>query len=77
MREFYSLKESRARARRKTMRSGPWRPPAEPGTLSSPENHDQPRGRQPAKQRTPLLSCPSQPFTSKLALLGQVFLDSS
>ncbi|XP_028744759.1 ER degradation-enhancing alpha-mannosidase-like protein 2 isoform X2 [Peromyscus leucopus] len=77
MREFYSLKQNRSRAQRKTMSSGPWAPPAGPGTPSSPENHDQPREKQSAKQRTPLLSCPSQPFTSKLALLGQVFLDSS
>ncbi|XP_051048332.1 ER degradation-enhancing alpha-mannosidase-like protein 2 isoform X2 [Phodopus roborovskii] len=77
VREFYSLKHSRSRAQRKTMSSGPWEPPAGPGTPSPPERHDQPREKQPAKQRTPLLSCPSQPFTSKLALLGQVFLDSS
>jgi mannosidase alpha-like ER degradation enhancer 2 len=76
IKEFYSLKQSRPkRAQRKTVRSGPWEPQSGPATLSSPAN--QPREKQPAQQRTPLLSCPSQPFTSKLALLGQVFLDSS
>lgn len=73
MREFYSLKRSRSGFQKKTVSSGPWAPPAGPGTLSSP---DEPREK-PAKQKTSLLSCPSQPFTSKLALLGQVFLDSS
>ncbi|XP_024094779.1 ER degradation-enhancing alpha-mannosidase-like protein 2 isoform X2 [Pongo abelii] len=77
MREFYSLKRNRSKFQKKTVSSGPWEPPARPGTLFSPENHDQARGRKPAKQKVPLLSCPSQPFTSKLALLGQVFLDSS
>nr|XP_054111047.1 ER degradation-enhancing alpha-mannosidase-like protein 2 isoform X6 [Callithrix jacchus] len=77
MREFYSLKRNRSKFQKKTVSSGPWEPPAGPGTLFSPENHDQARERKPAKQKVPLLSCPSQPFTSKLALLGQVFLDSS
>nr|BAG64766.1 unnamed protein product [Homo sapiens] len=77
MREFYSLKRSRSKFQKNTVSSGPWEPPARPGTLFSPENHDQARERKPAKQKVPLLSCPSQPFTSKLALLGQVFLDSS
>ncbi|XP_032275583.1 ER degradation-enhancing alpha-mannosidase-like protein 2 isoform X3 [Phoca vitulina] len=77
MREFYSLKRNRSRFQKKTMSSGPWQPPTGPGTFSSPENQDQAREKQPAKQKIPLLSCPSQPFTSKLALLGQVFLDSS
>ncbi|XP_026359143.2 ER degradation-enhancing alpha-mannosidase-like protein 2 isoform X2 [Ursus arctos] len=76
MREFYSLKPKRSRFQKKTMSSGPWQPPTGPGSLSSPENQDQAREKS-AKQKTPLLSCPSQPFTSKLALLGQVFLDSS
>ncbi|XP_032318064.1 ER degradation-enhancing alpha-mannosidase-like protein 2 isoform X2 [Camelus ferus] len=76
MREFYSLKRNRSRFQKKTMSSGPWEPPAGPETPSSPENHDQAREKS-AKQKIPLLSCPSQPFTSKLALLGQVFLDSS
>lgn len=76
MREFYSLKRNRSRFQ-KTMSSGPWEPPAGPGTFFSPENHDGAKEKKPAKQRIPLLSCPSQPFTSKLALLGQVFLDSS
>ncbi|XP_034495972.1 ER degradation-enhancing alpha-mannosidase-like protein 2 isoform X3 [Ailuropoda melanoleuca] len=77
MREFYSLKRKRSRFQKKTMSSGPWQPPTGPGSLSSPENQDQVREKKPAKQKIPLLSCPSQPFTSKLALLGQVFLDSS
>ncbi|XP_036085382.1 ER degradation-enhancing alpha-mannosidase-like protein 2 isoform X2 [Rousettus aegyptiacus] len=77
MREFYSLKRNRSRFQKTTMSSGPWEPPAGPGTFSSPENHDETREKKPAKQKIPLLSCPSQPFTSKLALLGQVFLDSS
>lgn len=77
MREFYSLKRNRSRFQKTTMSSGPWEPPAGPGTFSSPENHDEAREKKPAKQKIPLLSCPSQPFTSKLALLGQVFLDSS
>ncbi|XP_030770765.1 ER degradation-enhancing alpha-mannosidase-like protein 2 isoform X4 [Rhinopithecus roxellana] len=77
MREFYSLKRNRSKFQKKTMSSGPWEPPTRPGILLSPENHDQARERKPAKQKVPLLSCPSQPFTSKLALLGQVFLDSS
>ncbi|XP_031289792.1 ER degradation-enhancing alpha-mannosidase-like protein 2 isoform X2 [Camelus dromedarius] len=76
MREFYSLKRNRSRFQKKTMSSGPWEPPAGPEPPSSPENHDQAREKS-AKQKIPLLSCPSQPFTSKLALLGQVFLDSS
>ncbi|KAK2109110.1 ER degradation-enhancing alpha-mannosidase-like protein 2 [Saguinus oedipus] len=76
MREFYSLKRNRSKFQ-KTVSSGPWEPPAGPGTLLSPENHDQARERKPAKQKAPLLSCPRQPSTSKLALLGQVFLDSS
>lgn len=76
MREFFSLKRNRSGVK-KTMSSGPWEPPARPGTSSSPENQDGVREKRPAKQKTPLLSCPSQPFTSKLALLGQVFLDSS
>ncbi|XP_045662085.1 ER degradation-enhancing alpha-mannosidase-like protein 2 isoform X2 [Ursus americanus] len=76
MREFYSLKRKRSRFQKKTMSSGPWQPPTGPGSLSSPENQDQAREKS-AKQKIPLLSCPSQPFTSKLALLGQVFLDSS
>ncbi|XP_067564032.1 ER degradation-enhancing alpha-mannosidase-like protein 2 isoform X6 [Pseudorca crassidens] len=77
MREFYSLKRNRSRFQKKTMSSGPWEPPTGPGTLSSPENYDRAREKKPTKQKIPLLSCPSQPFTSKLALLGQVFLDSS
>uniref|UniRef100_A0A2K5K3S7 alpha-1,2-Mannosidase n=1 Tax=Colobus angolensis palliatus TaxID=336983 RepID=A0A2K5K3S7_COLAP len=77
MREFYSLKRNRSKFQKKTMSSGPWEPPTRPGILLSPENHDQARERKRAKQKVPLLSCPSQPFTSKLALLGQVFLDSS
>lgn len=77
MREFYSLKRNRSRFQKKTMSSGPWQPPTQPGTVSSPESHDQAREKKPAKPKIPLLSCPSQPFTSKLALLGQVFLDSS
>ncbi|KAG8517848.1 ER degradation-enhancing alpha-mannosidase-like protein 2 [Galemys pyrenaicus] len=77
MREFYSLKRNRSRFKKKTMSSGPWEPPTGPGTFSSPENGDQGREKKPAKRKIPLLSCPSQPFTSKLALLGQVFLDSS
>ncbi|XP_060044860.1 ER degradation-enhancing alpha-mannosidase-like protein 2 isoform X4 [Erinaceus europaeus] len=77
MREFYSLKRNKSRFQRKTLSSGPWEPPTGPGTFSSSENHDQPKEKKPAKQKVPLLSCPSQPFTSKLALLGQVFLDSS
>lgn len=59
------------------MSSGPWEPPPGPGIFSSPENEGQATEKKPAKQKSPLLSCPSQPFTSKLALLGQVFLDSS
>ncbi|XP_036758373.2 ER degradation-enhancing alpha-mannosidase-like protein 2 isoform X1 [Manis pentadactyla] len=77
IREFYSLKRNRSRFQRKTMSSGPWEPPAGPGIFSSPENEGQAREKKPTKQKSPLLSCPSQPFTSKLALLGQVFLDSS
>ncbi|XP_023377991.1 ER degradation-enhancing alpha-mannosidase-like protein 2 isoform X3 [Pteropus medius] len=77
MKEFYSLKRNRSRFQKTTMSSRPWEPPAGPGTFSSPENHDEEREKKPAKQKIPLLSCPSQPFTSKLALLGQVFLDSS
>ncbi|XP_008571333.1 PREDICTED: ER degradation-enhancing alpha-mannosidase-like protein 2 [Galeopterus variegatus] len=75
MREFYSLKRNRSRFQKKTVSLRPWEPPAGPGTFSSPE--EQAREEPPAKQKIPLLSCPSQPFTSKLALLGQVFLDSS
>nr|KAF6329905.1 ER degradation enhancing alpha-mannosidase like protein 2 [Myotis myotis] len=77
MKEFYSLKQGKSRFQKTTMSSGPWKPPAGPGTFSSAENHDGVREKKPTKQRIPLLSCPSQPFTSKLALLGQVFLDSS
>ncbi|XP_047621964.1 ER degradation-enhancing alpha-mannosidase-like protein 2 [Phacochoerus africanus] len=77
MREFYSLKRNRSRFHKKSMSSGPWEPPTGPGTFSSSENHDQAREKKPAKRKIPLLSCPSRPFTSKLALLGQVFLDSS
>lgn len=76
MKEFYSLKQGRSRFQKTTMSSGPWKPPAGPGAFSA-ENHDGVREKKPTKQRIPLLSCPSQPFTSKLALLGQVFLDSS
>ncbi|KAK2496799.1 hypothetical protein MC885_012496, partial [Smutsia gigantea] len=57
---------------KKTMSSGPWEPPAGPGIFSSPENEGQAREKKPSEQKSPLLSCPSQPFTSKLALLGQL-----
>ncbi|XP_012866147.1 PREDICTED: ER degradation-enhancing alpha-mannosidase-like protein 2 [Dipodomys ordii] len=77
MREFYSLNRKRSRFQKKTKSSGSWEPPAGSGTLSSPEAHGETSEKQPAKEKIPLLSCPSQPFTSKLALLGQVFLDSS
>lgn len=77
MKEFYSLKRSKSRFQKKTISSGPWEPPTGPGTFSSPGDQEQAREKKPAKRKVPLLSCPSQPFTSKLALLGQVFLDSS
>lgn len=70
MREFYSLKRKRSRSVVHEL-SGT---PIKPGTFSSLKTMS--RQKRSLLSRKSHFSCPSQPFTSKLALLGQVFLDS-
>ncbi|XP_007474298.1 ER degradation-enhancing alpha-mannosidase-like protein 2 isoform X2 [Monodelphis domestica] len=77
MREFYSLKRSRKSTFRKTA-AGPglWETPTAGKDASALENQKVMNIKKDSRRGVPLLRCPSQPFTSKLALLGQVFLDS-
>ncbi|XP_074148584.1 ER degradation-enhancing alpha-mannosidase-like protein 2 [Sminthopsis crassicaudata] len=77
MREFYSLKRNRKSTLRKTTAGlGHWEIPAKGKDASASESQIEINGKKGSKRSAPLLRCPSQPFTSKLALLGQVFLDS-
>ncbi|XP_075757609.1 ER degradation-enhancing alpha-mannosidase-like protein 2 isoform X3 [Pelodiscus sinensis] len=77
MREFHFLKRKRKSTFTRTAahsRGGSQAGSADTTTESSG------KGRNPekiTKRRVPLLSCPTQPFTSRLAVLGQVFLDNT
>ncbi|XP_039354839.1 ER degradation-enhancing alpha-mannosidase-like protein 2 isoform X3 [Mauremys reevesii] len=75
MREFYFLKKSKKSTFKRTAgHSG-----RESQTASADASSESSRGgmnpEKNTKRRIPLLSCPNQPFTSKLSVLGQVFLD--
>ncbi|XP_067410605.1 ER degradation-enhancing alpha-mannosidase-like protein 2 isoform X3 [Emydura macquarii macquarii] len=77
MREFLFLKRSKKSTFKRTAgRSG-----KESQTASADASLESSRGetnpQKNTKRRIPLLSCLSQPFNSKLAVLGQVFLDNT
>ncbi|NWS75397.1 EDEM2 protein, partial [Crotophaga sulcirostris] len=76
MREFYSLKK-------KTNKKFTFKRASDQGegeSAKDPEDSSSEKGgekRNSRKNLHSLLSCPSQSFTSKLAVLGQVFLDNT
>ncbi|MEE6511785.1 hypothetical protein FKM82_018553 [Ascaphus truei] len=64
VREFFSVKKRTEKAKRGATKD------EEQRQTSASSSQNRTRSR-----RTSLLSCPSQPFSSKLSILGQVFLD--
>lgn len=74
IREFYSLKRSKKFTFTVNREKGRHKDSAE---IPSESCKGPMNSRQKGKRKIPLLSCPSQPFHSKLAVLGQVFLDST
>ncbi|XP_061487656.1 ER degradation-enhancing alpha-mannosidase-like protein 2 isoform X2 [Rhineura floridana] len=77
MREFYSLKRSKKFTFARTSSGREEEKHKDSADSSSEGCKEQLNSKQKEKRRIPLLSCPSQPFNSKLAVLGQVFLDNT
>lgn len=76
MREFYSLNKSKKFAFTRT--SGKMGKRQKDSTDTSSEDYKRQGGSdQKEKRMVPLLSCPSQSFNSKLAVMGQVFFDNA
>lgn len=74
--EFYSLKRSKKLTLMRT--SDKREDKGEKDTVDpSSECSKEQMNSKGKERRIPLLSCPSQPFNSKLAVLGQVFLDNT
>ncbi|XP_054836861.1 ER degradation-enhancing alpha-mannosidase-like protein 2 isoform X3 [Eublepharis macularius] len=76
MREFYSLQRNKKFTLTRTSNKK--------GDEGQKDSADSPSGcckekinSKQKERQIPLLSCPSQPFNSKLAVLGQVFLDNT
>ncbi|KAH0619043.1 hypothetical protein JD844_018648 [Phrynosoma platyrhinos] len=74
MREFYSLKRSKKFTFTRT--SDQKEESRQKGSADTSSKNCKGQIKQKEKRRT-LLSCPSQPFNSKLAVLGQVFFDNT
>lgn len=78
MKEFYSLKRSKRFTFTRTS-DNKWEGDRhkDVSDASSEDWKGQKGSKERGKKRAPLLSCPSQPFKSKLAVLGQVFFDNT
>ncbi|NXN56617.1 EDEM2 protein, partial [Rynchops niger] len=74
MREFYSLKKTKKLTLKRTSDHGEGESPKDPEDAPSEKSGET---RNSKKNSHSLLSCPSQSFNSKLAVLGQVFLDNT
>lgn len=77
VREFYSLKRSKKFTLTRTSGGREAERHKDSADTSSEGRKEQMNTKQKEKRKIPLLSCPSQPFNSKLAVLGQVFLDNT
>ena len=74
MREFYSLKKNKKFTLQRDSDHGEGERAKDPEDASSEKDGEK---RNFKKSSHSLLSCPSQSFNSKLAVLGQVFLDNT
>ncbi|PKU29877.1 er degradation-enhancing alpha-mannosidase-like protein 2 [Limosa lapponica baueri] len=74
MREFYSLKKNKKFPLKRTSGHGEGESAKDPEDAPSEKSGEK---RNTKKSTHSLLSCPSQSFNSKLAVLGQVFLDNT
>lgn len=74
MREFYSLKKPKKFTLKRASTHGEGKGAKDPEDASSEKGGEK---RNSKKSSHSLLSCPTQTFNSKLAVLGQVFLDNT
>nr|XP_042710909.1 ER degradation-enhancing alpha-mannosidase-like protein 2 isoform X3 [Chrysemys picta bellii] len=77
MREFYFLKRSKKSTFKRTADHSGRESQTASADASSESSRREMNPEKNTKRRIPLLSCPNQPFTSKLSVLGQVFLDDT
>lgn len=77
MRAFYFLKKSKKSTFKRTADHSGRESQTASADTSSESSRVEMNPEKNTKRRIPLLSCPNQPFTSKLSVLGQVFLDNT